>query len=370
MESKHGLTALGATGRAKGGVARAAKLTKEERSEIARRASVARWSKDIPVATHEGSITFGSEKIACAVVEYNGSVQRVITQSGFMRALGRARQAKGRSYYKGDINLPAFLTAQNLKPFISSDLEVTSSQIEFVTTTGAKAFGYSADLLPEVCDVFIQADRKGVLAHNQKHIADQAHVILKALANVGIAGLVDEATGYQEVRDKRALQAILDSYLRKELASWAKTFPDEFYEQIFRLRGWTWKGRGVNPPQVVAYYTKDIVYQRLAPGLLDELERKNPVEGGRRKSKHTQWLTTDVGHPALAQHLHTVISFMRVVPDGGWDQFMRMLDIAHPKMPESVQMLKERESAIRMAQPAEDLPLLAMIGPTTEVAGP
>lgn len=369
MESKDGL-ALEATGRAKGGVARAAKLTKEERSKIARKASFARWSKDLPVATHEGSITFGEQHIPCAVIEYNGAVQRVITQSGFMRALGRSRQAKGRQHYKGDVNLPAFLTAQNLKPFISSQLEVTSSQIEFITTTGVRAFGYSADLLPEVCDVFLQADRKGVLTHNQKHVADQAHVIFKALANVGIAGLVDEATGYQEVRDKRALQAILDSFLRKELASWAKTFPDEFYEQIFRLRGWTWKGRGVNPPQVVAYYTKDIVYQRLAPGLLDELERKNPVEGGRRKSKHTQWLTTDVGHPALAQHLHTVISFMRVVPDGGWDQFVQMLDIAHPKKPETIQLLRDKEAALKAVQPLEELPLLAMIGPATEAAGP
>ena len=31
-----------------------------------------------------------------------------------------------------------------------------------------------------------------------------------------------------------ALQAILDAYLRKELA-WAKRFPDEFDRQIFRL---------------------------------------------------------------------------------------------------------------------------------------
>jgi len=35
-----------------------------------------------------------------------------------MKALGRARQAKGRQYYDGDVNLPAFLTAKNLKPFI------------------------------------------------------------------------------------------------------------------------------------------------------------------------------------------------------------------------------------------------------------
>ncbi len=32
-----------------------------------------------------------------------------------------------REYYDGDVNLPAFLTAKNLKPFIYNELYVTSS---------------------------------------------------------------------------------------------------------------------------------------------------------------------------------------------------------------------------------------------------
>ena len=346
------------TGRAKGGVARAASLTKDERSAIARRASAARWSKDAPKATHEGSINLGNVQIPCAVLD-NG--QRVLTQSGFMRALGRARQAKGRQHYKGDVNLPAFLTAQNLKPFISNTLEVTSSQIEFRMENGQKAFGYSADLLPEVCDVFIQAERSGVLARNQQHVADQAHIIMKGLAHVGIAGLVDEATGYQEVRDKKALQTILDAFLRKELAAWAKRFPDEFYEHIFRLRGWEWKGRGVNPPQVVAHYTKDLVYHRLAPGLLEELERRNPIEGGRRKSPHTQWLTEDVGNPALAQHLHGTITLMRVSNDGDWDGFMTMMNRALPKRSDTMQIMRLKEVETPKLLTAAPLPLLELL---------
>lgn len=58
-----------------------------------------------------------------------------------MRALGRARQAKGRSYYDGDVNLPVFITAKNLKPFIPNELYVTSSQIVFRTLKGTRANG-------------------------------------------------------------------------------------------------------------------------------------------------------------------------------------------------------------------------------------
>ena len=321
------------SGRAKGGVARAAALTPERRSEIAKRAIEARWSKDLPFATHEGVIKLGDVEIACANLNTG---LRVLSQSGFMLGLGRARQAKGRQYYKGDVNLPAFLTARNLKPYISKNLEVTSSQIQFRTKNGNRAFGYADELLPEVCDVFIRAERAGVLTHNQQHIADRAHIIMKGLARLGIAGLIDEATGFQEDRGKAALQEMLDRYLRKELAAWAKRFPDEFYQQIFRLRGWPWTGRKKNPPQVVAAYTKDIVYARLAPQILEELERRNPIEGGRRKGKHHQLLTEDVGHPALAQHLHAAITLMRVSKT--WAQFKHMLDVAHPKRGDTLQL--------------------------------
>jgi P63C domain len=328
------------TGRAKGGIARREALTQERRKEIAKAAAQARWAKDMPYSTHEGVIQIGDIEITCAVLN-NG--QRVLTQSGFMRALGRARQAKGRQHYKGDVNLPAFLTAQNLKPFVSNELEVTSSQIEFRAKNGTVSFGYRDELLPEVCDVFIKADREKALHPTQEHIADRAHLILKGMAHLGIAGLIDEATGYQEVRDRRALQAILDRYLERELAAWAKRFPDEFYRQIFRLRGWEWKGMKVNRPQVVATYTKDFVYERLAPGIMRELEERMPRdEQGRKRGKYTQLFTQDVGHPALAQHLHAVTALMKAART--WDEFKRMLINVFPKKSERLPLFDSEEA--------------------------
>jgi P63C domain len=86
------------------------------------------------------------------------------------------------------------------------------------------------------------------LTEHQKPIASACDFLIRGLAHIGIIALVDEATGYQEVRDRLALQAILDAYLRKELAAWAKRFPDEFYKQMFRLKGWQWKGMSINRP--------------------------------------------------------------------------------------------------------------------------
>jgi hypothetical protein len=83
-------------------------------------------------------------------------------------------------------------------------------------------------------------------------------MLTRGLARVGIIALVDEATGYQDQRAKTALRDIFDAFLRKELAAWVQRFPEEFYREIFRLRGWGWKGMKVNRPQVVAYYTSGL----------------------------------------------------------------------------------------------------------------
>ena len=74
---------------------------------------------------------------------------------------------------------------------------------------------------------------------------------MRGLAHVGIVALVDEATGYQEVRDRLALQAILDKYLWKEFAAWAKRFPDEFYREMFGLKNWSYNPMSVARPGIV-----------------------------------------------------------------------------------------------------------------------
>jgi hypothetical protein len=50
---------------------------------------------------------------------------------------------------------------------------------------------------------------------------------------------------------------------------------------------------------------------------------------GMQKGKLHQLFTDDVGHPALAQHLHAVTTLMRA--SKSWAQFRSMLDQALPR---------------------------------------
>lgn len=317
-----------------GGRARAKKLSRVDRKDIARQAAEARWGAPrVPRATHTGEVRIGDKVIPCAVLE-DGT--RVLTQKGFLEAVGRSgRPAMGRG--SAFDKLPPFLALDNLKPFISSELTRSTSPIAFQAVNGGRAWGYRAELLPQVCEVYLRARDEGGLLKAQEKFARACDLLMRGLARVGIVALVDEATGYQDVRDRQALQALLDRFLRKELAAWAKRFPDEFYEHIYRLRNWNWSGRAKNPPQVVAAYTKNFVYERLAPGILSELQARNPAnDKGNRRAKHHQWLTDEIGHPALAQHLHAVIVLMRVATS--WDQLKAMLDTSLPRKGETLKL--------------------------------
>lgn len=310
---------------AKGGRARAGSLTKERRKQIAEGAAKARWGA--PKAEHTGVLKIGETEIQCAVLPDG---RRVLSQRGVGRALGRSYGGADWKREDAGGNVPFYIGAKTLIPFIPNELLVLVQEpIPYQHGQGGGvAHGIEASALPAVCDVWLKAREAGALTEPQKVVAQKAEILMRGLAHIGVVALVDEATGYQEVRDKLALQSILDRFLAKELAAWAKRFPDDFYREIFRLRGWKWSA--LRRPGVVAAWTKDLVYARLAPGVLDELERRNPVtSAGRRRTRHHQWLTEDVGHPALAQHLHAVIGLMRASEN--WDGFKVMIDRAFPK---------------------------------------
>ena len=111
---------------------------------------------------------------------------------------------------KAIAELPVFLSAANLKPFIGKDLIRSSTPMKFRLSEGSGglggnvALGYRAELLPQVCNVYLQAKYAGKLTPNQEHIAEQCLMLLNGFATVGIIALVDEATGYQYDRPRKA----------------------------------------------------------------------------------------------------------------------------------------------------------------------
>jgi hypothetical protein len=332
-----------ALGKKKGGLARAAAMTKTERSESAKQAALARWSGAKELVS--GTLKLGKAEIPCYVLD---DETRVLSMRGLIGALNMSSG----SIPSGASRLVRFVSGLSIGPHVSEDLRSKIEEpIRFRTIKGAaEAHGYDATVLADLCDAVLAAREAGDLQKQQRHIAKQCEILVRGFARVGIVALVDEATGYQYARDRRALAEILEAFVAKELARWAKTFPEDYYREMFRLRGLRPSPSDDSKrPQYFGHLTNDIVYKRLAPAVLDELKRKNPTKDGRRRSAHHQWLTRDVGHPKLMAHLGAVVAVMKLSPD--WDQFVANLDRVAPRYGDTLTFDFEPFEPARLRQP-------------------
>jgi hypothetical protein len=161
-------------------------------------------------------------------------------------------------------------------------------------------------------------------------------LLIRALANVGIIALVDENTGFERDRARGDLEKILEQFIAKELRPWIHTFPDEYYEQLFRLRGLMYPKDSVKRPQYFGHLTNDIIYRRLAPGVLDELKRLIPRgPDGRPKAQFHRMLTDNVGYRKLLEHLGSVVTLMKLSKDKDYAGFVELLDRIHPRYGET-----------------------------------
>ena len=159
---------------------------------------------------------------------------------------------------------------------------------------------------------------------------------MRELATLGIIALIDAASNYKELCHSPAFQGLLACYLKPFAARWSKRFPDEYYQEIYRLKGWEWQGMGTNRPPITGHITNEIVYARIADGLLDRLRIDNPKSaGGDREHRHHQWLSDDFGLQELREHIVGVLAIMRTVvdpdPKRAWQKFRVSLERSYPR---------------------------------------
>ena len=198
------------------------------------------------------------------------------------------------------------------------------------------AVGHRADLLPAVCEVYLDAQNAGQLLASQERALHAAELLHRGLARVGVTALVDEATGYQEVRARHELQKILEAYVQAELRPWVRAFPDEFFREIYRLQDWEYRpGTSKRTPYVGKLVNK-YIYEQLPHGVLEELRRVNPKnERGHRPRKHHQHLTADTGNTHLDRQISTVTTLMRISDNKHQFEtlFERALPPVAPRLP-------------------------------------
>jgi hypothetical protein len=314
----------------KGGHARALAMSPIDRRASARKAALERWSKEkaLPKASHDGTIRILHLELPCAVLE-DGT--RVLTLQGLNTAFGSRSNSARVASPIGSANFPPFLASRNVGGFISPELLGSlATPIVYRPKGQAMAYGYEASQLPLMCEAILDAKKAGVLQPSQLRLADAAEILQRALARVGIIALVDEATGYQADRARNELQLLLEKFVVEEMRPWVQLFPNTFFKGIYKVYGWQYREGSNARPQVVGQFINRYVYGQLPPIVLDELKSRNPVtDGGRRRHKHHQFLTEDIGIPPLDRHLAVVTMLMTLA--NGKEEFKELFAKAFPK---------------------------------------
>jgi hypothetical protein len=311
-------------GRAAGGAARMAKMTPAERTRQAKAAAQARAEiAKLPKATHFGQLALGSTDLQCFVL---GDGRRVISGRGLTAAIGMKGRGAGVARVAEHKLIKAYGNA--------ALIEAIANPIKFVGKSpkglSEPSDGYEASVLQEICEALLTARDKGLLKTEQdQRYALQADILMRGFARVGLVALIDEATGYQADRDKQALAKILEAFVAKELQPWLKSFPDDYYKELFRVYKLPYPPAG-NPqwrPGFIGHVTNNVVYDRLAPGLLPELKRMASKQ--ERKTKLHQHLTQDIGHPKLQSHMGSIVTLLKLSKTP--EQFYAFVDQLHPR---------------------------------------
>jgi hypothetical protein len=302
----------------------------------------------------EGELRLGEFVIPCAVVQGpDGKPVRVLSGRQFERAIGRNRKGERQlevQENQGDFNaankipegatalLPEFLLASNIRQLVTPEIVQNAQPLWFRDSHGRAVRGQRAELLSDVCDTYLTARDAGLLNHHlpnvrqsQEQTAERCYHLMRAFARVGITALVDEATGFQEIRAKNDLQLLVDAFLGEKAAPWQRTFGTDFYREAHRLYGLSYTPGSQRHPVVIGQFTKEVIYNQILPAPVhNELLRRNPVkyQSHVREFRHHQWLTPE-SRQRLSFQLHLVINLMRASVN--IKDFRRLMAKAMPK---------------------------------------
>ena len=279
----------------------------------------------LPEAKSQGSLPIGDVTIDVYVL---ADRRRLIHKRGMARALGMKSEG-GNAFMKT-------ISRRGLGSAVSPELwEKILNPIEFKPLAGDPAHGYQAETFIDVCNAIIDAHKLGRLAPSQVFLGIQAEIIVRSAAKLGIIGLIDEATGFIEDKRKEEYRELWVSFLRDEFRQWEEAeFPNELFNLMYKLYGLKrFQPNSTKHPRFFSKFLRKYVYQPLANSngaILEELELKNPVvySNGGRRYKLFQFLSDEIGMPALRQHIWKTVGIALSVSSK--EQFDRAFYNAFP----------------------------------------
>lgn len=244
--------------------------------------------------------------IDCFVLEDG---QRVLSWRGASRATGFAEGSGSRM-------IRMLKETQAIKQYLSPALleiidKHENHQLDRFSgkINGKRTHGdiFPADLLVDIADAFHKARINNELSH-RTHIAfaDNLYKIMKAFSKLGITALIDEVTGYQEVRGPRELQEKARIFVSEEFRVWKKMFPEVLFEEISRLYNLEYNSDSTIRPMAIGRFIQTYIYSQFPKESITQIKETKEWR------KIHQGLSAEVGIPKLNAVIHQVLTLAQI----------------------------------------------------------
>jgi hypothetical protein len=294
-------------------------------------------------AEYQGTLKLGEYELPCYVLSNR---KRVLIMREVVHLLTGNRKG----------GLDRYTKASGVRDYMPEKYVIyPHKEVAILFRVGNKlTYGYEAEDVIAICDAYLKAREKNALHPTQEHLAQQAEIFIRACAKVGLVALIDEATGFQAVRDDNELQVKLAAYISKEMNEWVKTFPVDFFNQLYRLEGHKPPLAATPYPMRFGKYVMQFVYDTLDPDVADWLRANNPNPEGQRH--HHQWLSKEYGQQKLQRHLMEVLGIMKASPsmDAFKDNIARAFADAHERRRVRLEQMR-REKAIQRRKKRDEV---------------
>lgn len=249
----------------------------------------------------------------CATIRQGKIVKRYITIESFIKVVGFGDVVKGVK------ECSRLLSHARMYKEKSEYLLAALNNPIKVKINGIFRDYLEAPILIEFANHILNLRRSNVLGPAWKTYCENCERFIQGLAKTGIVALIDEATGYKKQQTDEYRRLFL-SFIRENHSDWIKEFHQSFFDGIYKIYHLPPLEGQKRPPFFGAFISK-YVYYPLANShgaILEKLREKDPMvsKHGRQYKLH-QFLTEEVGKPALRKHLNQVETLLILSRDKG-----------------------------------------------------
>ena len=270
----------------------------------------------------------GIENVDCANARDGRKILRLISARSFFQIIGVSYNAHNPSEnLAAPLGHPKMMSSKEQKI-----LEDLTHPIRLMDGNVEKDY-YDHALLIDYAKAILRLRRAKRLPDAFVDYANNCELFIMGLANVGLAAMIDEATGYDKQKKRREYLELFREYIREHQSKWEKEFSDEFFDGIYGIYHLEKTDRNRHP-QFFAHFILRYIYTPLANSkgaILEILKEKDPVvsSGRGRKYRLHQFLSDNIGKPELQRHLASVCTLLRISSDKG--MFDRLFRKAFPQ---------------------------------------